>query len=335
MRSVRTRAVWVLLALQACSTGSHAPPPGAPPDHDASSDGAGGSVSLDASPGDATVAASAGGTRTTRDASDRDVTRAPAIDASALDAALDAAREAAGDGATDADGGVLLDSAIARAIAYCVSVRNVAALEGVLWYLHRQFGIAEFSNAPALYDQYSANAGDRVYRRIVDHQTVADPADVAALTGVDVITYPALYCDTTAPSAGYAATLTTAEQAGGYELTHTLLALLWLRENSCNAGLAPSFEADVESRVALIPIATELPSDLEIESQAFLHSAARSDLVSPWFVARLLGAQHSDGGWSISGASTDASDWHPTSLALWVLLFARYSASPVPVLDPG
>jgi len=256
-----------------------------------------------------------------------------AVDVSRADAAAPGTNDAGGDGSTD---WTAVDSAIARGIGYCDSITAVAGLEGALWYLYRKFGIPDFANARSLYDVAMISATDRVYRRIVDRSTVPSSSDVLQLGSVDLITYPALYCDTIALPGNYVSMLTAAGASGSYDLTHTLLAALWLGENGCTGVVTPDFVDAVERDVALIATQASPAGDIQIESQAFLYTAGRRDLVDPTFVDRLVNAQLPNGGWSISGAASDAANWHPSALALWVLLSARHpEATSVPVLDPG
>jgi hypothetical protein len=76
--------------------------------------------------------------------------------------------------------------------------------------------------------------------------------------------------------------------------------------------------------------------DTEIERAAFLYYMDRGDLVPSGFTASLLPAQNPDGGWPIFWPDTQrgGSHWHPTLLALWVLLESEGRGNGAPMIPP-
>ncbi len=232
------------------------------------------------------------------------------------------------------DGGALaesgaLDRAIARAIAYADGITNVATLQALLQYVHRRFGVSEFADARARYDRAASAPADRVFRRIIDRNTVAARADLAALTDTDLMVSAALYCDIIPLPPDYATVLGKARRAGGYSLTHVLLSLDLLRENGGTDVVTPGYEDSVARDVAALVAPWGPPTDLEIEAEALLYLVGRADLVQPGFADRLVKAQKADGGFSQTGHVAAASNWHASGLALWVLLSCRYPTAPL------
>jgi hypothetical protein len=58
------------------------------------------------------------------------------------------------------------------------------------------------------------------------------------------------------------------------------------------------------------------------------------NIIENSFVEKVISAQHTDGGWSITGKTADESNWHPTILALLLLLHIHNPAnSYLPILD--
>lgn len=194
--------------------------------------------------------------------------------------------------------------------------------------MHRRFGIAAFETALARYDAELSRAtqtapGLRLFRRIADHENVLQPGDQASVTtALDSLTVPALYCDRTPLPSDYAQRLERANASGGYQRTHALLALLWLRENGCASPAAPGYEQALSAALPELIAADGETHDLELEAAGFLHLYGRGDLVGPAFVDETVRLQHADGGWLRTTSERGGSDWHASIDALFVLLHA-------------
>lgn len=210
--------------------------------------------------------------------------------------------------------------------------------------LHRRFPIAAFRDMRARYLQALAAAKDdqlrtlRVFLRLLHHAAPSDPEDLAAINeGIDLVTSRALHCDRLGLPSDYQATVREAAEAGGYFLTHVALALKWVRENGCDTEWTRSLEAAILARVAEIPNADSQVTDLELEAATLLYYWGRDDLVPDGFLGAVLAAQGDDGGWSPDSESqATVRHWHPTSLALWMLLeMATQSEAPMVPRPPG
>jgi hypothetical protein len=119
-------------------------------------------------------------------------------------------------------------------------------------------------------------------------------------------------------------------------LTHILPSWIWLQENGCDASLPNGFIESVYRDAAALLDEDRVVNDLELEAAAFLYLAGKGALVSRAFVERVVAAQNDDGGWSISSDQPDQSDWHPTILALLLLLHVNHpAASYPPMLSDG
>lgn len=192
-------------------------------------------------------------------------------------------------------------------------------------YFHRRFDIDAFAEHLALYDATlalgtSRDGYYRVARRIADPENIYQPGDWGSIESpVDELTLSALYCGHQPLPADYDVRLTTARDAGGYELTHVGMALTFLEDNGCAEPLGPSFRADVEMRMASIPDSSDGLDDLEIEAIAFLLQMERGDLVRPQDMQLIVDSRLPSGGWPEYATDADSS-WHATGLALWALL---------------
>jgi len=207
--------------------------------------------------------------------------------------------------------------------------------------IHRRFGIAEFADALQRYDQLLAEEPPeapvmRLFRRIADHDNPLQVNDLNAVSfDVDFLTIPALYCDQLELSINYATQLVQAANSGGYMLTHALLAWIWIQENVCEVQLPDGFIENLYRANAELIDDNPVVSDLELEAAAFLYLAGQGALVDDAFVERVIAVQNYDGGWLSYSAEPGASHWHPTVVALMLLLHVEYpSDSYPPMLAP-
>jgi hypothetical protein len=218
--------------------------------------------------------------------------------------------------------------AIAAAIGFFAGSREPFAL---LWLevMHRRFGIPQFADALQRFDRVLAERPKelprlRVFRRMADRDNPLQPEDMDAITHPsDRLVVCALYCDRLGLSPSFfAEMLDQAAKAGGYYLTHALLAVIWMREYGRDVELPAAFVENLyRANAALISADARSVSDVKLEAAAFLHFAAQGALVDRTFVESVLQTQARDGGW---GKSRDGrSDWHATILALLLLLHAR------------
>jgi hypothetical protein len=117
---------------------------------------------------------------------------------------------------------------------------------------------------------------------------------------------------------------------GEYQLTHTLLALIFIKENNYQLQLPDNFTENVYNSNAQLVDNDQTVTDLELEAAAFLYLANQNDLVNNSFIEKAIAAQKTDGGWTTTGKQTDQTNWHPTILALLLLLHEQYPADSYP-----
>jgi hypothetical protein len=113
-------------------------------------------------------------------------------------------------------------------------------------------------------------------------------------------------------------------------LTHALLATIWLQDNNCEVSLPDNFtEYLYQSNAALAGNGVVI-TDIQLEAAAFLYEAGQGNLVNPAFVQNVIAAQLTDGGWSVTQDTPGNMDWHPSVLALMILLHVEYPAASYP-----
>jgi hypothetical protein len=221
-------------------------------------------------------------------------------------------------------------NAVATAIGFFAGSREPFAL---LWLdvMHRRFGIQPFADALQRFDRVLAERPQdspllRVFRRMADRDNPLRLEDMDAVTHPsDRLVVCALYCDRLGLSPSFfAEMLDKAANAGGYYLTHALLAVIWMREYGGDVELPAAFVENLyRANAALISADATTVSDMKLEAAAFLHFAGQGARVDRTFVESVLLTQQRDGGWGKSGDTR--SDWHATILALLLLLHMRRS----------
>lgn len=181
----------------------------------------------------------------------------------------------------------------------------------------------------------------RVYLRLLDPRVVITQADLDNLTDeVDRITGPALACDQVALPDGYLGLLQRAVELGGYERTHAVLALQWIREHGCidedaAAELSGRWTGELVETVESERVAGNGAGDLSIEAMAMLAYSGHIDRIEEGWVDDVLAAQNPDGSWP-HGSTTMAASPHTTVLAVWLLLeLADAEAAPIPWIPPS
>ena len=232
-----------------------------------------------------------------------------------------------------------LEVAINHAIAYLEQIHEPNALL-MLNVIYRQFGIQEFNDTLQQYDEILSSCSSqslmKLYRRIADYNNTVDETDFKAIVEqVDTITIPALYADQRNPPSNYPMVLIDAKDSGGYMMTHALLATIWLQENNCNISLPDNFIETLYYDTSALTESGLPVTDVTLEAAAFLYEAGQGSLVNPNFAENVIATQNPDGGWSLSSDTPSGSNWHPTILALMILLHVAHPAtSHPPMLAP-
>jgi hypothetical protein len=231
-----------------------------------------------------------------------------------------------------------LEAAINNAITYLEQTNEPFGLM-MLNVIYRQFGIQEFKDTLQRYDEILSSCPHsimKLYRRIADYNNTVDETDFKAIVEqVDIITIPALYADQRNPPSNYPIVLMDAKDSGGYMMTHALLATIWLQENNYNISLPDNFIETLYYDTAALT-ESDLPvTDVALEAAAFLYETGQGNLVYPDFAENVIATQNPDGGWSLSSDTPSGSNWHPTILALMMLLHVAHPAtSHPPMLAP-
>lgn len=228
-------------------------------------------------------------------------------------------------------------TAVANAINFIDRTREPYALL-FLNIMHRRFGVPQFADALKRYDEVLAERPKeapllRALRRIADANNPLRPDDwdhVSVQT--DRLLVTALYCDRLGLPASFAETLVKAVRAGGYPLTHALLAWIWVQDNRCKLAVPEGFADEMYgAAAAILNDRPTLVNDLKLEAAAFLCLARQGARVNPVFVQQVLSIQRADGGWGkpdkIDLAKPDESSWHSTILALLLLLHVTFPAA--------
>ena len=244
-----------------------------------------------------------------------------------------------------------LQQALKKAINYLKQTQDPMGLL-MINVLYRQFNITEFNDSLQRYDQVLAANPEpinRIFRRIADYNASAVlHEDFNSVTDqLDRITVPALYSDRMALPDDYLSQLTDAMYSGAiyaqnrinsgcYLLTHVLLATIWMQNNHCSLQLPEDFKSALyQDNAALIGDGSHV-DDIELEAAAFLYQAGQGNMVSDAFVKNVIAAQFTDGGWAISQDTPGNTNWHPSILALMILLNVEYpDASYPPMIAPA
>jgi hypothetical protein len=230
---------------------------------------------------------------------------------------------------TDAD----VKTTVANAIAFLQNTREPHALL-FMGLIHRRFGIREFANALALYDEVLPEHPKRapvlrVFRRMFDANNPIRLEDWQHVTiPTDRLLVSALYCDRLGLPESFAEALSRAISQGRYAATHALLAWVWVQENRCQLAVPDGFLDEMYGTVAaIIDEDPTTVNDIKLEAGAFLCLARQVARVDLGFVRRVIAFRNDDGGWGrpVEGAGKpDESSWHSTILALMILLHVRF-----------
>jgi hypothetical protein len=223
---------------------------------------------------------------------------------------------------------------VANAINFINRTREPYALL-FLDIMHRRCGVPQFADALKRYDEVLAERPKeapllRVLRRIADANNPLQPDDWDHVQiHTDRILVSALYCDRLGLPPFFPEVFGKAVKAGGYPLTHALLAWTWIQDNRCKLALPDGFVEDMYRAVtAIVDDRPAMVNDLKLEAAAFLCLARQGARVDPRFVQRVVAIQNADGGWGKPDdaglGQPDESSWHSTILALLLLLHVKF-----------
>ena len=225
-------------------------------------------------------------------------------------------------------------TAVATAINFINRTREPYALL-FLDIMHRRFKVPQFADALKRYDEVLAERPKeapllRVLRRIADANNPLQGDDWEHVQiHTDRVLVSALYCDQLGLPPSFSEALDKAVKAGGYHLTHALLAWIWIRDNQCQVALPEGFvEGMYRAVAAIVDEQPTLVNDLKLEAAAFLCLARQGARVDPRFIQRVVAIQNADGGWGrpddVGLGKPDESSWHSTILALLLLLHVKF-----------
>lgn len=224
------------------------------------------------------------------------------------------------------------DEELDRAVRFVRSQRDSVDVPSLLvfdyqarrWNVTRLAGFRRYALTVA-----GATAPANAFVRMFGSNHHASAAALGLLRSTDRLTAVALECEHSPLPAKYADVLRAAVTAGGYEATHVLLALGWIRELGCSLPSASSI-----GRVAVDRVSAELGqapavNDLSLEQSCFLGYAGAARDVRPHWSDQVRRAQRADGGWAEDPSAAPVGDhdptrsnWHTTGLGLCSLLFS-------------
>ena len=127
-------------------------------------------------------------------------------------------------------------------------------------------------------------------------------------------------CDILGLPSDYWQTMRQGYEAGGYTLTHVVLAITFMRDNGCEIPAVGNelFGLATQGMIALMddPASTY---DLRYEVVAFLQMSGQRELVKKTWIEEIVTNQREDGSWvSVNGDNRPSA--HTTILGLWALL---------------
>ncbi|OFY87615.1 MAG: hypothetical protein A3F72_13545 [Bacteroidetes bacterium RIFCSPLOWO2_12_FULL_35_15] len=113
--------------------------------------------------------------------------------------------------------------------------------------------------------------------------------------------------------------------SGGYQLTHAVIALIWLRENQCIINEKRTKGMINTSINLLLELAKKerYNTDIGIEAMAVLCYSGNYKKIKPFMISEVLKVQKANGSWAHSPETT-ITDEHTTILAFWLLLGVEY-----------
>ena len=223
------------------------------------------------------------------------------------------------------------DEAIAKAEAFLRARTSFPPGElAVVDYIGRKFHLA-WANARIAAVDVNQFASDpwNDFSRLLKPDFLPPREDIFNRAGtIDGMSLTALYCDKYGLPGDYNSVLEKGFAGDDYWPTHTALAVGWAAENNC---IVPKEYEQLRPTIrdAILRTITRHSQvdDIFAESIALLYySGLRQDVQIAW-LAKLVNAQLSDGGWSAEPFPMKSNS-HTTVLALWGLLEARNPNAP-------
>lgn len=225
-----------------------------------------------------------------------------------------------------------ISASIEQAHTFLSDTTQVLDCYVLLHYINRQYGgmpwVLDREQAMRRITETYKNNDDEWYYflRLTDKETRCPTwQDVQDVTSpIDSITLQALWSDKLHPiKSDFYRSLIKMSQAGSYDLTHAVLACIWLEETKyASVENDPVF---AETKLLLInKIKNELLhkvsfwNDVEIEAVALLLYAGEYSSVKREWITQIIEQQRADGGWSFD-QGTEPSIPHTSALAIWAL----------------
>jgi hypothetical protein len=198
----------------------------------------------------------------------------------------------------------------------------------------RRFGVPALANLWPMFEKQLRDAPSsefRLYARIGDLTARVTAEDLQGLESVDAVTMPALHCAHIPLPSSYANRLAEAHARGGYDTTHVLMALFWIRDLGCPSPIDDDFFQEIVAGTAdLIDHDHTMTTDLEIEAAAFLAYLGERERIPDGFLEGVVRNQQPNGAWG-GWMPDDAPNGHTSGLALLYLhelLFPGRDAMP-------
>lgn len=110
---------------------------------------------------------------------------------------------------------------------------------------------------------------------------------------------------------------------GGYATTHSALALGWFIEQQClsrDDGETQQLINDIAHQLYSIALPFTFPTDLKVESLAFMCYLGKKNRIDPTLIYSLVYFQRDDGAFSGTISPADGINVHTTLLILWLYL---------------
>jgi hypothetical protein len=228
------------------------------------------------------------------------------------------------------------DVALQRGITYEKSnIAHIASFERLFFeYLQRQYGIDQvFSashtpiNSPGP-QQHQDTQQFLALRRIAYPTSFVQKLPIVQNDSITDMLLRAANCDHIVLPSDYDTLVNQNLEAGGYNLTHVLLALEFMADNGCNyytSAQVQSLQDQVTTGMTKLANNLTTDADLRYEATAFLFWQGHTDNVTAAAVQQIVQSQLPSGGWGASVGDVTTSD-HATLLAIWALL--AYSHQP-------
>lgn len=219
------------------------------------------------------------------------------------------------------------DKAILNAQKYLVDNLGTVAPEQrlILDYLQRKFDLdpkLNVQNTPLIIKADPNNYPLEIHfvERIAypDKLVTAMPRNV--LDPMSWVTVYSANCDHTPLPKDFWPKVRQNYSQGGYEMTHIVLALSFMRDNGCTIpNEAEGIEREVIAAMTRLANDPVTNADLRYESIAFIMLAGGYDSVNNGWIQKILSEQRPDGSWSFTLDDGKSND-HATTLALWAIL---------------